>query len=277
MTQQTQTYDPFAAAMDPQEPANIVYGEFLVDVYFSVFQKGSRFGDIVFDPQEHSPRQRRTCIKLDIVPLPETNRQWDVSRTFPAESRKDGWLQVTLPSLREIGATDLKALHEKFVKAELVAYDTYINADGQERDLTAPKILAIYDTREECLQAYETDEPEAASESKIPWTDEDNTIDKINEDLYGVKPEDNGNGGAAAAADSPNVNGDAPVDEKQKEIAAGFIPGIVRNCIDEDTGTVDLVVLKERLEETPFLKDFFTVHSPEVLAEIRKVSGETAF
>lgn len=255
MTTQTQVHDPFAEAMDPKQPPQTVFGQILLDLYFCALIKGQ--GKVAFDPTQHNARQRRTCIKLDIVPLPETGRQWDISREFIAEIRSDGWLQVTLPSLREAGVADLKAMNEQYVKAELVTYGSYTKKDGSEGDLSAPKILAVYADRESCLKAWETEEPESAAKGDIPGFG-DESIDEINDTLYG-----------------PESNGKPPVNEGQRKVALNFLPGIVKGC---RTGNgMDLEMLQQKLKETPLIKDHFTMESPEVLEAIEKALAEPAF
>lgn len=254
----TQTHDPFAEAMNPTPPANVVYGQILFDIYFCALIKGQ--GKVVFDPTQHNPRQRKTAVKIDIVPLPETGMSFDVSREFIAEFPKDGWLMVTLPSLRDdCGITDLSGLSEQYVKAEMVVYGSYTKKDGSEGDLSAPKILAIYPDRESCLEAWETDEPEKAAKNEIPGFDKPADIDAINEELYGS-----------------SGNGDKPVNEAQRKVALGFLPGIVRSCRQPDNN-IDLAALTQKLAETPLIKDYFTMASPEVLAEVEKAMAEPAF
>lgn len=250
--------NPFDAALNATAEMPPLYGEFVLDAFFGVLEKG--VGKVVYNPQTHSPSQRRTIIKVGIIPLVETKLQFAMEREFIAEFPKDGWLKVTLPSLHALNVEDLKALHGQYVKAESVTYGTYTKqGTGDVRDLTAPKITAIYGSREECLEAYYAETGAERIDTSIPG------FDDINQQV-GLPTE-----GAQLPSTPQADNGSG-----SKKTALAFLPAIVRSCRQPDN-SIDLETLGKKLAETPLLKDHFEATSPEVIAEVEKALAEPAF
>lgn len=248
-------YDPWASALEAKEPPQILYGELLLDLFFCALVKG--LGRVPFDPHQHKDGQRRTAVSLSLSPLADSGLTFAVERQFIAENKNDGWLAVTLPSIRELGITDLRAIHERYVKVEMVDYGTY-EKDGQKKSLSAPKILTVYPSNAACVQAFNEETgnghvPDAAAA--------DMPTDEINRDL-GLAANGNGNG---------HSNGN----EKLKATALAFLPTIVRQC--RDGNGMDLSKLRVQLSSMPLVKDYFSETSPEVMTEIQKVLAEPAF
>lgn len=150
--------DTWQAMNEAEEPSKFYFGENTFDPWFCVLQKG--VGKVPFDPQQHKAGQRRTAIEINIVPL---NSGFTIERSAIAESRE--WAGITLPSIKALGL-EPQALHEKFVKVEMVPARKYTNKDGEERTATMPKYLAVYADRAAC---------EAAS--KEMWSGESNNDD----------------------------------------------------------------------------------------------------
>lgn len=249
----TTEVNPFDAALSATAETPPIYGEILFDVWFGVLEKG--VGKTPYDPQQHSPAQRRTVVKVDVVPLVETGLTFAMEREFIAEFPRDGWLQVTLPSLHALNVTDLQAINGAFVKVEIAKYGSYVNKDGEQRDRTAPKLLAIYDSREACLEAYYAETGAEPVDTSVPG------FDDVNQQL------------GLPEGDTPSSpqNGSGP-----KKTALAFLPAIVRSCRQPDN-SIDLDQLANKLATTPLLKDHFDVTSPEVIQEVETALGEPAF
>jgi hypothetical protein len=247
--------NPFDTALNATAEMPPLYGEFVLDAFFGVLEKG--IGKVVYNPQQHSPAQRRTIIKVGIIPLVETKLQFALEREFIAEFPKDGWLKVTLPSLHALNVKDLKALHGQYVKAESVTYGTYTKQGTDDvRDLTAPKVTAIYGSREECLEAYYAETGAERIDTSIPGFDDINEQLGLPTDPPPAAADDNGSG--------------------SKKTALAFLPAIVRSCRQPDN-SIDLEMLADKLATTPLLKEHFTVTSQEVITEVEKALAEPAF
>ena len=257
MTQDT-VLDPWASALDAKEPPQILYGELLFDIWFCALVKGQ--GRVQFDPHQHSAGQRRTAISLAITPLADSGLTFGVERQFIAENRNDGWLAVTLPSIRALGIADLKTIHGQYVKAEMVEYGTYTKKDGSGGTLTAPKILAVYASNADCVITFNN---ETGNGVKSDPSLNGFSNDALNEQI-GLPVNGNGNG-----------NGHANGGDKLKATALAFLPNIVRQC--RKNNGIDLAQLRVQLTSMPLVKDYFTETSPEVLAEVQRVMAEPAF
>jgi len=147
MNEQTQ-YDPWQAAEEATVRPSIYFGQIDFDIYAVIFQKGVR-GGIPFDAQVHKEKDRRTLIKMSIVPLPSANVDFITERDFADFA--DEWVKITLRSIKtllpENGA--LRKLKGKWVKYKMIKYGTYVKQDtGEEKDLTTPELLAVYETEE---------------------------------------------------------------------------------------------------------------------------------
>jgi hypothetical protein len=259
MTQDTPVYDPWSAALDAKEPPQIMYGLLELDLWFCALVKGQ--GRVQFDPQQHSAGQRRTAISLAITPLADSGLTFPVERQFIAENRNDGWLAVTLPSIRALGITDLKRIHEAYVKAEMIEYGTYTKKDGSgSGTLTAPKILAVYSGNAECVAAYNAEN--GTNTAFTNGNGNHGTVDQINDSL-GL----NGNGNGTPKTTASN--------DQLKATALAFLPNIVSQC--RSGNGMDLAKLNTQLASMPLVKDYFTATSPEVLELIQKTLAEPVF
>lgn len=229
-------------AMEPPEItySTDIYGPIEFDIWYCVLQKG--VGKVPFDAQSHAPNQRRTAVTVNINDVGGNNYK----REFIAEIGTDGWAGVTLPSLKAIGVTDLNAFNGAFVHAEMVKFSTYKKSDGTEGIKTAPKILHIYQTLEECAAAAQGEGTQA------DWMTDPKTAPA------------NGNG-----------NGTAPVNEAEKATALAFLPAIVKMAVRGNG--VDSAVLDAALKGNPILNRYFNLGSPEVMQAISAALAEPAF
>jgi hypothetical protein len=146
-------YDPWQAAEEAKELPKTYFAQVTLDVWPCVLEKG--VGKVPFDPNAHKEGQRRTAIQLTLTPLPSANVDFVTERGYVDFARE--WASITLPSIKILGV-NLRELHEKWVKYEMVKYGTYTKKgtdgeEGEEKDLTTPRFLALYASEEEAEAA----------------------------------------------------------------------------------------------------------------------------
>lgn len=233
--------DAWNSAMAPQEIAysNDIYGQIEFDIWYCVLQKG--IGKVVYDPQMHTPGQRRTVVSVNVSDLGGNNYK----RDFIAEIPTDGWAGVTLPSIKALGVTDLHAFNGSFVHVEMVKVGEYKKSDGTTGTRTAPKVLAVYKNADECGRAAQ------GEATQDDW-------------LTGPAPARNGTNGAA------NGTNDA-----ERQVALTFLPAIVKTCVRGNG--VDSAALDAALRGNPILAKYFNLGSPEVTQAISQALAEPAF
>lgn len=239
----TQTFvDPWDSAEHAQEPqfSNIIWGQCEARSWFCMLEKG--VGRVEFDPQMHSPDQRRTAIDIIVHPLADMGLSFDLTRNMLAESRE--WAGIVLPSVRDLGISP-KQLNGSWVKVQTVPLTdkagnpvTYTDANGAVKEKTTVKFLAIFKDENECRTDY------LANSGKSTRQDTQ----------YAAAS--NGNGG----------NGN-----KERETAFRFLKVYVENAC---RGQSDLNVIRKTLElniaQQPLISKHFTVDSPEVVEMIAK-------
>lgn len=193
--------DPYAVAMTTEENTNRVYfGQMTVDSWFCVLEKGT--GRRQFDPNTDKVTDRRTCIQMFLQPVSVARFTDPIQRDMIAEFGKD-WLKITRPSLAAVGL-DLRSVHGKWVEVEMVPYGTYVNKAGEEKQLTAFRIVRVFASEEDANTAYL-------------------------EYWKGDRPADNGNGKA-------NGNGDV-----QREVAAKFLPALWKTAGGDPMRMAELI------------------------------------
>ena len=165
--------DPFAVAQETAERPAEFYGELSVDCWFCALVKGQ--GKVPYDPAIHD--RRSTAIDIAVVPLVEHN----MTNTFERQTldwARD-WTRITWPSFKALGVTSLRDIKSgkwcKFTWAptgeKYRAKDQNGN-EGEERERTAFKFLALYNSEAECRAAYYADTgktpPDSEGVSEIP-------------------------------------------------------------------------------------------------------------
>jgi len=223
------TNDPFDDAMNAEyKPlSRTFFGDIAVDIYYAVLVKG--VGKVPFDPNQHDQDKRVTAITLTINPLPGSKAQYAVERELIAESKE--WAQITKPSLRGLN-TDLRAINGKWAQVELVPTgQKYTNKNGETKERTAIKFLAVFNTEDECQQA-----------SDAFWATRGNGNDPA------TTPAANGNG---------NGQSDAERLTAQKFLAPLWV-----------ASGKDMNKFAQALASNPLTSKYFDLNSPEVLAVV---------
>ena len=237
---QTRTDDPYDSAMNSEwNPSLTIFGQCSVDVWYCVLQKGQ--GKVPFDPGQHSIDQRCTAIDIAIQPLPGSKAQFATERGLIAESRE--WAQIVKPSLRALNI-DLRAINGHYVRAELVPTgQTYTNSQGETKQRTTIKFVAIYNSLDECQAAADAffaargSASSSSTESAVPPSESAGTQTPV---------------GA-----SSNGNG---TNDTEKTTAAKFLPALW------NASGKDITKFAEMLAKNPLVSKYFDLNSPEVLS-----------
>lgn len=229
-TPATPVIDPWARAMNPPPPApSEIFGKCLINVWLCSLVKGQ--GKVPYEPGQLDPNTGKelrplTAIEVAIHKLDAKPEDQPLYRQYIAEFGE--WPDLVLPNLREIGLKDLKALHEAYVHAQLVATgQKYTNKNGEEKGSTAFKFIKIFANEAECRQASKSDAP--VSEP--------------------------------AAAPAPSSNGN-----KERETALKFLTPYVRNAVRAAGGDLEKIraSLGPAIAGQALLAKYFTVDSDEV-------------
>lgn len=190
-------YDPWEAAENAKELPRTYFAQITLDIWPCVLEKG--IGKVPFDAQMHKEGKRRTAIQLTLTPLSSANVDFVTERDYVDFARE--WASITLPSIKNLGV-NLRELHEKWVKYEMTPYGTYTNSTDEEKTLTTPKFLALYNTEEEA---------EAAASA-----------------FYG-----GGNGDAEPAP--------APTGDPEREVALKFLPALAAQAGNDPSKLAEII------------------------------------
>lgn len=145
--------DPFAVAQETAERPAEFYGELSVECWFCALVKGQ--GKVPFDANVHD--RRSTAIDLVVMPLSDHNITNAFERSTLDWARD--WTRITWPSLKALGITSLRDVSKsKWCKfAWQTTGEKYRANGGEERERTAFKFLALYNSEAECRAAYYAD------------------------------------------------------------------------------------------------------------------------
>lgn len=239
-----QVLNPFDVAMNPPKPTSEWYGQIMVNAWFCALQKG--IGKIAWDPNvvdaNGQPLRRYTCIDLSLQPITSGDQVYPIERSVLAEFGE--WVDICLPSLKDLGITNLQALNNTWIRCEMVATGrTYTNQNGETKEATTFKFLQVFADENTCRAAY------AAAHGG-------NGGGSVNAAPGGTYT-------TSAAAPAAPANGNSA---KERETALKFLKPYVQNAWKKSGGDLD----KARAELAPMLANqallakYFTVDSPEV-------------
>lgn len=223
--------DPWDSAENAKEHvfSNIIWGQAEAQSWYCVLEKG--VGKVLFDPQNHSPDQRRTAIDIIIHPLPEMNLAFDLTRNMIAESHE--WASIVLPSLRDLEISP-KHLNGSWVKVQTIPLTdragytvTYTDANGIVKEKTTLKFLSIFKDEAECRADYEK-----------------------------------GRSGNVQAQPAQETNENA----NERNTAWTFLKIFVRDtCKDQKSLENIRTDLANKIASQPLISKYFTIDSPEVI------------
>lgn len=150
--------DPYAVAQQRAEQPPEFYGELSVECWFCALVKGQ--GKVPYDANVHD--RRSTAIDITVVPVVDLNMTNTFSRSTLDWARD--WARITWPSLKALGITSLRDIKSgKWCKftwqgtGEKYRSKASDGSEGEERERTAFKFLALYKSESECRAAYYAD------------------------------------------------------------------------------------------------------------------------
>lgn len=229
------TTDPFDSADNAKpRPMNRTYfGQIFCDMYHAILVKGQ--GKVLFDQNQHSEDQKVTAINLTLNPLPGASKHFTIERSMIAESNE--WAKITLPSLKALNISS-RVLNGKFAQVELVPTGrTYVSKeDGQTKENTTFKFIAIYDTEQACRAANDAFWASRKAADEQP---------------------------AQSAPPPEQTPSQSPLNEAEKKTAASFLLPLW-NASGKDVNK-----FAQSLASNQLTSKYFTLNSPEVIAIVQ--------
>jgi hypothetical protein len=146
------------ATTEPQSRTKDYFVECEIDTREVVFQQVDGRWQLV-DYDANNPEHKNPDVEI-IFHFYGTSRDgntYNIDRTMQARSRKrPDWTKVVRPSLTALGITDpTTQVHRHWVHIQLVKTGEYTNKDGEQKDLTAPWFVEVFESREACEAAAE--------------------------------------------------------------------------------------------------------------------------
>lgn len=237
-----QTLSPWDTAWEPAQQSGYWYywyGQINLNAWFCTLVKGQ--GKIPWDPNlvdpvTGQPARRYTCIDLSLAPITDQPIN-NIERSMLAEFGE--WVDITLPSAKEIGLTNLQALNGAWVCCEMAPTGrTYTNSAGETKNATTFKFLRLFENETACRAAHQaarggngaTETPGVQSQTPAPTTG--------------------------------NSNG-----SRERETAQKFLKPYVENAWRQSGQDLDKArqALAQMIAGQPLLAKYFTVDSPEAL------------
>ena len=236
--------DLYTSADNPSTRSTEFFGLVRLDLYPCVLIKS--VGKVPFDPQVHKIEDRRTAIRVMIIPLAEQNFNRDVYRDYVAEF--GSWPKITLASIKALGLTT-RQVHEAYARVAVVPEGrTYVSQSGETKESTTFKFVAVYANEAECRTAYLSGDGNADDPSNHQPT------------AGAGAPPDNGVSRPAANAENGN--------DRARETAWRFVEAIVK----QEAG--DAAKVGAKIGRMPLIAQYFTIDSPEVIELCVKIQSE---
>jgi hypothetical protein len=146
------------ATTEPQSRTKDYFVECEIDTREVVFQQVDGKW-LLFDYDAGNPEHKNPDVEITFH-FYGTNRDgatYSIDRTMLAHARKrPDWTKVVRPSLTALGITDpTTQVHKHWVHIELVKIGEYMNKEGEQKDLTTPRFIEVFESREACETAAE--------------------------------------------------------------------------------------------------------------------------
>jgi hypothetical protein len=145
-------YDPYAAAMSAEKRKSdgVWFGQMFIDACAVFIKKGGK--KVPFNPAIHEEKYRYAQLRLELIPLPDYDVTFTISREMIAEF--DEWTCVTLPSVKALNV-DLRNMDKAWVRIKLQPTgEKYTNKRGEEVERTAMIFEAVFADEESCRAAW---------------------------------------------------------------------------------------------------------------------------
>jgi hypothetical protein len=227
--------------MNPPVQSQEFWGKMTIDAKLVCLVKGIGKVDYVpgsLNPDGSEPKPV-TAVKMTLSALPEMNLQYPDLIREPIAQGWGEWGEITLPSIRDCGITQLTDLNGKWVKLELAPTGRkYTNQAGEQKDATCFKLVQVFADEATCRGNFQATRKGGtpAAQQTPPWT--------------------------APADATPASNGN-----KERETALKFLPTYVVNAVRASGKDLEKAraALAPMLAGQPLLAKHFTVDSQEVV------------
>jgi hypothetical protein len=146
------------ATTEPQSRTKDYFVECEIDTREVVFQQiDGRWQLINYDAGNPEHKNPDVEIAFHFYGTSRDGATYTITRTMQARSRKrPDWTKVVLPSLKALGIADpMTQVHKHWVHIELVKVGEYTNKDGEQKDLTTPRFVEVFESSEACEAAAE--------------------------------------------------------------------------------------------------------------------------
>jgi hypothetical protein len=167
-------YDPFQDAQEAKPSAGNgeYYGQVECKVYPCVLVKG--VGKMPFDPNTNKESERRTAVDIFILPPAELNLNFSLERRMVAQSNE--WAKIVWPSLKDLGLLDLRQLNGKYCKVTMQGTGRKYEKEGEQKEATTFKFLALYPTEPEMLAAMHNGNGTQPAAAQAPAVDKNREV-----------------------------------------------------------------------------------------------------
>ena len=146
--------DPFDSATNATLAPRAYYGQIDIDAWYCALVKGQ--GKVPYDAAVHE--RKSTAITILVTPLAEQKVTFTLKREMIAESRE--WAGIVWPSVKALGITSARDLNDKWAKViQAPTGRKYRSKDGEEREASTFKFLAIYPDETACRAAFYAETP----------------------------------------------------------------------------------------------------------------------
>ena len=238
--------------MNPPAPVSEWIGQITVNAWFCALVKGQ--GKVVYDPNQVDPTtgntpRRYTAIDMELAAI--TDQPLDpIKRNMLAEFGE--WIDIVLPSLKDIGITNLQSLNGQWVRLETVGTGRkYTDKNGEQKEATTFKFVEIFANEAVARNAWQVkhgNSPSAISNTPAAATAHQ----------------------AAAAQSTGNGN-------KERETALKFLKPYAANAWRQASGdmTKAIEIFGQMIAKQSLLSKYFTADSPEVLDELSTLATGT--
>jgi hypothetical protein len=146
------------ATTEPQSRTKDYFVECEIDTREVVFQQVDGKW-LLFDYDAGNPDHKNPDVEITFhfYGTSRDGNTYSIDRTMQARSRKrPDWTKVVRPSLTALGITDpTTQVHKHWVHIELVKTGEYMNKEGEQKDLTTPRFIEVFESREACEAAAE--------------------------------------------------------------------------------------------------------------------------
>lgn len=146
----TTTVDPFDAATQAGNRPDAYFGRVEVAASFVKLEKG--IGKSAWSDADGIDA-RRTEVHLIVNPIEASGLTFMLERKVIAESAE--WSKTVWPSLRDLGLKNVRDLHGKWARVEMVKTGrTYTKRDGTTGEESTMQFAALFDSLAACEAAY---------------------------------------------------------------------------------------------------------------------------